>query len=75
MSNDLPLLDYVLAELEARKGTWPRIARQMSPDSADSYYSWMSKLTQDGAINDPGVKKIQALADYFRANPREEQAA
>lgn len=72
--NDLPLLNYVLLELNARKGKWPEIARHMHPKKPTSYYSWMSKLTQDGVIDDPGVKKIQALADYFRDNPRERVA-
>lgn len=76
MHNDLPLLDYVLAELEARKGRWPDISKGIAGiRDWKSHYSWMSKLTQDGVIADPGVKKIQELADWFRSHPREEQAA
>lgn len=69
-----PLLDYVLRELQARKGGWPDIAKAIEPNSWGSYYSWLSKLAQ-GAIPDPGVRKIQRLADYMRANPRIKAAA
>jgi hypothetical protein len=60
-----PLLDYVLGELEARKGNWPEIAKAMSPDNWKSYYSWMEKVAR-GQIPDPGVNKIQDLANHFR---------
>jgi hypothetical protein len=64
---NINLLDFVLAELAARKGNWPAIAKAMDPESWESYYSWMTKLAQK-RIPDPGVNKIQALADYFRAD-------
>ena len=60
-----PLLDYVLRELDSRKGTWPQLAREMAPDAPDSYYSWLTKLAQR-RIDNPGVVSIQALADKFR---------
>jgi hypothetical protein len=75
---DATLLDFVLSELEARKGSWPDIAKAMAPQSWKSYYSWMEKVAR-GQIPDPGVSKIQELADYFRgidrSRPTTEQAA
>lgn len=60
-----PMLEFVLAELQARKGEWPEIAKAMEPDRWQSYYSWLTKLAQ-GRIPDPSVNKIQRLADHFR---------
>lgn len=54
------LLDYVLKQLQANKGSWPTIARITELD-----YSWLTKLAQ-GKIDDPSVRKIQRLADFFR---------
>lgn len=71
---NISLLEYVLGELDARKGRWPAISKAIQPDAWESHYSWMSKLAQPGVIDDPGVKKIQALADYFRAHPLERAA-
>lgn len=60
-----PLLDFVLTELDSRKGkrvgNLADIARDTELD-----YSWLSKLAQR-RIPDPSVNKIQKLADYFRA--------
>lgn len=56
-----PLLQSVLEELQARKGQWPALARQAGVD-----YSWLTKLAQ-GRIRDPGVVKIQRLADVMAA--------
>jgi hypothetical protein len=64
------LMKYVLSELEARKGGWPEIAKAMAPDEWKSYYSWMEKVAR-GKIPDPGVSKIQELADYFRGIDRD----
>jgi len=66
---ETPMLDFVKQELEARKGRWPDIARAMEPTSWESYYSWMTKLAC-GAIPDPGVTKVQRLADFFRGIDR-----
>jgi hypothetical protein len=68
--NDETLLEYVQNELEARKGTWPSIAKAMEPKAWESYYSWLTKFAQ-GQIQDPGINRIQALADYFRRKTRE----
>lgn len=57
------LLQYVLDELQARKGTWPKVAAETGLD-----YSWLTKLAL-GQINNPSVHKIQALADYFMGAP------
>ena len=67
---DTPILEFVLSELAVRKGAWPSICRAIEPEASDSYYSWLTKLAQ-GRIPDPGVNKIQELADYLRANPLE----
>lgn len=61
-----PIFDYVLAQLDARKGRWPDIAKDMRPDAWESYYSWLTKLAQR-RIPDPSVNSIQELADKFRA--------
>lgn len=68
--DDETLLSYVRGELESRRGTWPAIAKAIEPDSWESYYSWLTKFAQ-GQINDPGINKIQALADHFRGITRE----
>jgi len=54
------LLDYVLKQLQTSKGSWPSVAKNTDLD-----YSWLTKLAQ-GKIDDPSVRKIQRLADYFR---------
>lgn len=61
------LLPYVVKQLQARKGEWPKIASDTELD-----YSWLTKLAQ-GRIPDPGVNKIEKLADYFkdRRRPKE----
>jgi len=62
---DKPILEYVLTELRDRKGYWPAIAARTKLQ-----YSWLTKLAQ-GGIPEPGVNKIQKLADFFRAHSRE----
>ena len=71
---DQPLLDYVLTELDCRKGQWPAISKAMAPDGWESYYSWLQKLAQR-RIPDPSVNRIQALADYFRGIDRKVEEA
>ena len=63
------MLSFVIAELQARKGKWAQIAREMDPESWESYYSWMTKVVY-GQIPDPSVNKIEALANRFRAEQR-----
>lgn len=62
------LLTYVRNELSARKGDWPAIAKAIRPDSWESYYSWLTKFA-NGQIPDPGVNKIQELANHFGGYP------
>lgn len=64
MGMNKPMLETVLASLAEHKGQWREIARQMEPQASDSYYSWLTKLTQ-GTIKDPSVNKIQRLHDFF----------
>lgn len=70
----IPLFESVLKELQARKGCWKAIAREIEPGAPDAYYSWLTKLAQ-GTIKDPSVNKIQRLADFFDANPRLQSSA
>jgi hypothetical protein len=58
------LLPYVVRELQARKGDWPKISADTELD-----YSWLTKLAQ-GRIPDPGVNKIEKLAEYFKDRRR-----
>lgn len=53
------LLEITLKALAERRGKWPQICRDTGLD-----YDWLTKLAQ-GRIQDPGVKKIQRLHDYF----------
>jgi predicted transcriptional regulator len=59
-------LDFVLEQLQERKGSWMHIAKDTGMP-----YSWLSKLAR-GVIDDPGVKKIEKLASYFRLLERQE---
>lgn len=62
------MLQFVLAELQKRKGRLPDICAEVP----DIDYSWLSKLTQ-GRIKDPSVNKIQALYDYMRGVRRHDR--
>ena len=59
------MLDYVLKELAARKGTYPQISKEMQPENWRGYYSWLTKLVR-GEFPDPGIHRIEALAERFR---------
>lgn len=67
-----PMLQSVLDELQARKGQWRDISRQLDPEAPDRYYSWLTKLAT-GAISEPSVNRIQGLFDYF--STQEQKAA
>lgn len=58
------MLQATLDELQSRKGQWREIARQIDPETPESYYSWLTKLAQ-GTIPNPSVNRIQRLYDYF----------
>ncbi len=63
---DTSELDFVLRQLQERKGNWPQIEKDTGMP-----YSWLSKLAR-GLIDDPGVKKIEKLARYFRLLDKQE---
>lgn len=69
-NGDMNMLQYVIAQLNARKGAWPELC-EVVPGVK---YSWLSKLAL-GKIPEPSVVKIQALHDHFRANPIAESGA
>lgn len=54
------MLIEVKKQLLARKGQWRIIA-----NDADVGYQWLTKLMQ-GKFDDPGVKKIENLYNYFK---------
>lgn len=54
------LHQFVLAQLQARRGDWVCIARESGVP-----YNTITKIAQ-GAIVDPRVSKLQRLANYFR---------
>lgn len=64
---NVPMHDYVIAQLEAWKGRWTAVAEG----------SGVSKRTLEkiasGEIADPGVSHVQKLHDWFRE--REKAAA
>lgn len=61
------MLEYVLAELRARKGRRVGNLRDVERDTGLDY-SWLTKLAAEPTlIPDPGVNKVQTLHDYFRA--------
>lgn len=68
------MLQFVLNELQSRKGRWRDIARHLDPSAPDRYYSWLTKLAT-GAIREPSVNRIQKLADYFAKTEPTQEAA
>lgn len=57
------LLEYVIGEIEKRKGQWPAVAEASGVD-----YKTMVKIVRREVAN-PGVLHIEKLAKHFRANP------
>ena len=53
-------LEFVLAELDRRRGHWPEIAA-----ASGVAYHTLTKIAY-GKIREPGTSKIEALAKYFR---------
>lgn len=53
------LLETVIENLNKNAGSWPLIAEE----SGVSYHT-LTKIAS-GAIKDPGVSKVEALARYF----------
>lgn len=54
------LLEFVLESLEASRGQWPEIAK-----TSGVPYHTLTKIAQR-KIENPGVKHVQQLSDYFR---------
>lgn len=54
------MLDYVTGRLASSRGKWPEVSAKTGVP-----YHTISKIAS-GVINDPGVRKIEILADYFR---------
>jgi len=59
VENPIPALR---ADLAARKGAWPRIARD-----SDVSYSWLCKFA-GGFIPNPGIGTLQRLHDALHTN-------
>lgn len=62
-------IDFVKGELEARKGRWPQIAKDMKPSGWQSYYSWLTKFAQ-GQIESPNLDTLQDLSSYLKRTKR-----
>jgi predicted transcriptional regulator len=58
------LLDYVLEQLDMHKGEWRQIAEE-----SEVPYDTLTKVAQRKNEN-PRVRTVQKLADYFRARER-----
>jgi hypothetical protein len=65
------LLNYVIAELRNRRGSYVQLSREMAPENPNGYYSWLTKLATGKYSSNPGLHRIEALANRFR---REEAA-
>ena len=52
---------YVIDQLQARKGTWPTIARESGVPRKT-----VEKIASQTTPN-PGVKTVEQLANYFRS--------
>jgi transcriptional regulator with XRE-family HTH domain len=61
IDEDLSLHDYVIAQLQARKGEWRGIA-----EATGISRSMIVKIAQR-RVKDPGVSFIERLVKYFRA--------
>jgi len=62
------LLSYVQTQLNQRKGNWTVISK-----SANVPYSTLAHIAQ-GVTDNPRVKTIQALIEFFHANPTKKAA-
>jgi hypothetical protein len=58
----IDILQYVREQLAARRGSWPVIARYSSVPLRT-----LEKIAR-GSTPNPGVKTVQALAEYLRAH-------
>lgn len=60
------MLENVVSELRARKGTWEQISRDIPLP-----YHWLTKVAQ-GKIANPGIRRIELLAEYFAETRKDE---
>lgn len=62
------LLEYVQAELAARKSQWRQIADSVPKVS----YSWVYQVGSGKYESTPNYGRLQAVAEYLRSTPRSE---
>ena len=55
-----PLLDFVIDRLQSTKGSWPSVA-----DGSGVPRRTLEKIARK-EIPNPGIKHVEALAEYFR---------
>jgi hypothetical protein len=65
------LLQEVQIGIRSRKGEWKRMAAQIPGVS----YSWIAQVGRGKYNSAPSYQRLQAVAAYLRANPREHTAA
>jgi transcriptional regulator with XRE-family HTH domain len=58
------IYEFVLEQLEASKGEWPRVAREVGISRRT-----IEKIARR-EVADPGVSRIEKLAKYFHDRPR-----
>lgn len=58
---NISIHQYVVDQLQARKGTWPTIARESGVPRKT-----VEKIAA-GTTPNPGVKTVEQLANYFRS--------
>lgn len=63
------MLESVLQELRARRGSWEQISRDVRIP-----YHWLTKVAQ-GKISNPGIRRIEQLSEYFETTSRDSEAA
>jgi hypothetical protein len=63
------MLEYVLAQLQKCKGQWPTVAEDT--DISKRTLEKIALGAVPGGIADPGVTKIEKLAEYFRRREAE----
>lgn len=61
---DTDILEFLKAELEAARGTWPEIAKATGVP-----YFTITNLIQ-GKVEDPRLSTVQPLVDYFQSLPK-----
>ncbi len=56
------IIDTVVSQLQALKGQWPRVAEESGVPLRT-----LQKIAT-GETQDPGIRHVQRLLDYFRSN-------